>query len=115
MEYGPDIPISHIKELLEDQDEDDTSSDNRPKSKILSKPNNYSVIYLRKQAELTEGQEFGELTLINSKPRSATIIASKYTEWAILTKSQFKKILEKHEIQKRDHLVKALESFNIFE
>lgn len=80
MEYGSDIPISHINELLEDQDEDDTSSDNRLKSKILSKLNDYSVVYFKKQVELIEGQEFGELTLTNSKPRSATIIASKYTE-----------------------------------
>ncbi|CAI2379739.1 unnamed protein product [Moneuplotes crassus] len=74
----------------------------------------FIISFLKHQATLKDGQEFGELALINSKPRSATIIAEKDTICAVLEKDQFKRILEKHEVQKQEVLLKAIESFSLF-
>ena len=51
---------------------------------------------------------------MHSKPRSATIIANEDTTWAVLGKAQFKKILEKHEIQKQENLILSIDSFSLF-
>lgn len=38
----------------------------------------YKIEYLEKITECGEGTDFGELALINSKPRAATIRAEEY-------------------------------------
>ena len=43
---------------------------------------------------LEKGACFGELALINAKPRSATIIADEDWEWAVLDKKHFNVILK---------------------
>ena len=63
---------------------------------------------------MKEGDSFGELALINSKPRSATVIANSKTQCAVLEKEQFKKILQKYEMEKQEALIALLNSFTFF-
>lgn len=62
-------------------------------------------------AEGTNGQAFGELALINDKPRSATIIWLEDTHFAILEKDDFKKIMEKSIRSKFSSKVQFLSGF----
>ena len=50
--------------------------------------------------QLTSGMSFGELALINNKPRSATIICNENCDFAILEKKDFQKILKNEEERK---------------
>ena len=61
----------------------------------------FTVIkYLKKITTLKSGDSFGELALLISKPRSATIKASEDTDLATLNKEQFINIMGKvQEIQ----------------
>jgi CRP-like cAMP-binding protein len=43
-------------------------------------------------ATLPEGTSFGELALLNSKPRSATIVTKDQSHFAVLEKTDFQKI-----------------------
>ena len=43
-----------------------------------------------KVAELSDGKSFGELALLNNKPRAATIIAIEDTDFATMDKPSFK-------------------------
>lgn len=47
--------------------------------------------------ELGDGSAFGELALLNNKPRLATIKCLKETYVATLSKENFNKILKEHE------------------
>ena len=49
---------------------------------------------------LPEGSSFGELALLNNKPRLATIKCLAPTYVATLSKENFNKILKEHEEQK---------------
>jgi CRP-like cAMP-binding protein len=49
---------------------------------------------------LPEGSSFGELALLNNKPRLATIKCIESTHVATLSKENFNKILKEHEEQK---------------
>lgn len=50
---------------------------------------------LHPTVELSVGSAFGELALLNDKPRSATIMTVEDTHFAILEKDDFKTIMEK--------------------
>ena len=75
---------------------------------------NYKISYLIKRISLAEGDQFGELALLNSKPRMATVIASERTVWAVLDKEPFIKILQKHEKNKQEALINVIDSFTFF-
>ncbi len=47
---------------------------------------------------LTAGASFGELALIDNKPRAATIIAKEHTILAVLDKNNYKNILSNFKI-----------------
>ena len=66
-----------------------------------SDDNDYFLIkYLKKAAQLKTGNSFGELALLISNPRSATVKASEDTDLATLNKEQFIGIMGKvQEIQ----------------
>jgi len=62
--------------------------------------NEYIIKYLKKVNQLSEGASFGEVALILSKPRTATVIAASDCELAVLRKDQFLNIMGKvQEIQ----------------
>ena len=44
-------------------------------------------------AELGAGMSFGELALLNDKPRNATIMCKENTEFAVLEKVHYKELL----------------------
>lgn len=46
---------------------------------------------------LDKGMQFGELALINDKPRSATIICEKTALCGIIKKEDYKRVIEKME------------------
>jgi CRP-like cAMP-binding protein len=62
-------------------------------------------------SEGTNGEAFGELALINNKPRSATIVCLEDTHFAILKKDDFKIIMEKSSINKFSAKVQFLSGF----
>lgn len=59
-----------------------------------------SEIELIKVKELGEGASFGELALLNNKPRLATIKCLAKTYLATLSKDNFNRILKEHEESK---------------
>jgi CRP-like cAMP-binding protein len=62
-------------------------------------------------SEGTNGQAFGELALINDKPRSATIVCLEDTHFAILEKDDFKNIMDKSLRSKFSAKVQFLSGF----
>jgi CRP-like cAMP-binding protein len=74
----------------------------------------YSITFLMKVADLNEGHEFGELALINSAPRAATIIANENTYLAVLNKKPFNKILMTFERSKLMNQIQQLMVYPIF-
>lgn len=54
---------------------------------------------------LTDGQSFGELALIHSKPRAATITASTKCSFGVISRYDYKRTIEK--IQRRESDAKA--------
>lgn len=52
-------------------------------------------MYLKAVTTLTSGIGFGELALLNDKPRAATIITLEDTHFALLEKESFNKIMAK--------------------
>ena len=76
---------------------------------------NITLFFLKNSAELGEGQVFGELALINSNPRSATVISGAKTYWATLDKHQFRRILQKHEKKRLEAMIEILDSFTLFQ
>ena len=71
-------------------------------------------MFLTKRVSLASGDQFGELALLNSKPRMATVIASEKTICAVLNKEPFMKILQKHEKNKQEVLIDTIDNFAIF-
>ena len=55
----------------------------------------FEFIYLGPVSELQNGTGFGELALLNDKPRSATIVTLEDTHFAVLEKDDFNKIMAK--------------------
>jgi len=69
---------------------------------------------MKKVSELKTGDSFGELALINSKPRLATIKTVTPTEFATLSKDQYKSILESLTKEEVDTKIKQLDSIPFF-
>lgn len=63
---------------------------------------------------LNAGDQFGELALLNSKPRAATIMTSEDTSLAILSKKGFDRNLKNSENTKLEREIKELNNFGIF-
>lgn len=76
---------------------------------------NYQITYMVKVAELKEGDEFGELALINSAPRAATIVANTPTYLAVLNKKPFNRILMNFERSKMVNQIKILSVYPVFQ
>jgi CRP-like cAMP-binding protein len=74
---------------------------------------NYTIHYFLEVAELPSGASFGELALMNSKPRAATIYCKAETHFATLCKADFQSIVQKAKIKKRNRLIEFLKSFKI--
>ena len=73
--------------------------------------NSFTFKILKPITEGSHGMAFGELALLNDKPRSATIITLEDTHFAILLKEDFKKIMAKSLKNKFASNVKFLDSF----
>ena len=71
----------------------------------------FEFIYLNPVSELENGIGFGELALLNDKPRSATIITLEDTHFAILEKEDFNNIMAKALRDKFAEQVTFLSSF----
>ena len=74
----------------------------------------FAIDYMFKISSLGAGVGFGELALINSKPRSATIVTEEDTWWAILLKVPFEAILQKFERDKITAMISILDRFLLF-
>jgi CRP-like cAMP-binding protein len=78
---------------------------------------NFGVIEESKEVRiLTDGDCFGELALINNKPRTATILAQGLVYLAVLSKKDYNRILATHTFKSLDERVehlKMLPSFNL--
>ena len=75
----------------------------------------YDIVYAWKVSSLTTGDEFGELALINSEPRAATVITSTPTYFATLDRAAFFKILRTSEIEKNNAKIDHLDNYKIFQ
>jgi CRP-like cAMP-binding protein len=74
----------------------------------------YRIVYQKKLNTVRNGCQFGELALIESKTRSATIIANEFTECAVLDKAPFNRILKNYEKEKMDRQISDMRKFLIF-
>ena len=63
---------------------------------------------------LSAGSEFGELALLNSKPRAATIMTEGKTSFAVLDKKGFDRNLKNSENTKLEREIRELNNFGIF-
>lgn len=80
---------------------------------ILLKPIiDYNVFELVK--EMGPGESFGEMALINNKPRAATVTAMTNTTLAVLSKSNFKKLIEKFTEKRIEEKIRFLKSYPMF-
>ena len=73
------------------------------------------IKYLKKATRLKSGDSFGELALLLSAPRSATVKAVWDSEMATIDKKQFLNIIGKVQeiqIQKVRHHLRAIETWN---
>jgi CRP-like cAMP-binding protein len=55
--------------------------------------------------QLTMGKSFGELALINNKPRAATIKCLTDCHFAVISKNVYERILKKIEVKNQNKLV----------
>ena len=74
----------------------------------------FKIDYMFKISSLGAGVGFGEFALINSKPRSATIVTEEDTWCAILLKGPFESILQKYERDKINSMIDILDRFLLF-
>lgn len=74
----------------------------------------YKITYQVKINSWQKGQQFGELALMHSQVRSATIIAWDDTDWAVLDKQPFNKILKNYESEAMERSIRDLQRFIIF-
>jgi CRP-like cAMP-binding protein len=63
--------------------------------KYIEVKKEFTFILLQAVTEKGSGYAFGELALMNDKPRSASVLALEETHLAILDKKDFKSIMEK--------------------
>jgi CRP-like cAMP-binding protein len=64
--------------------------------------------------ELNIGAEFGELALINRKPRAASVYTETETYLAVLDKESFNRILKKTQVEKNNEHIEAMNNFSLF-
>lgn len=76
-----------------------------------SRKHHYTIELLYYIAEMNQGKIFGELGLLENKPRSATLIAAEDTWWGVLTKGPFERILKKFEKDKMNVLIEDIDHF----
>ena len=78
---------------------------------------NFGVVEESKEVRiLSDGDCFGELALINNKPRTATIVSQNLVYLAVLSKKDYNRILATHTYKSLDERVdhlKLLPSFNL--
>jgi CRP-like cAMP-binding protein len=67
-----------------------------------------------KFSSIPQGKGFGELALLENKPRSATVLALGEVWWAILYKGAYDTILKKLERDKINRQIAELDSFLLF-
>ena len=79
-----------------------------PKKKI------YKIVYHKHLNTFTNGSPFGELALVNSITRTATVVALEDTDWAVLDKIPFNKILKNYEKEKLKRQTCDMKKFIIF-
>ena len=72
------------------------------------------MVGFRDVAKLGDGLSFGELALIQSKPRMATIRTEIFTHFAILDKNSFQKTLGKIEKKYLNKMIDFLKNINCF-
>jgi CRP-like cAMP-binding protein len=66
------------------------------------------------EVQLGTGAYFGELALINNKPRAATIRCLSDCHFAVITKNVYEKALKKIEIKNQNQLVDFLKHLPFF-
>jgi len=64
--------------------------------------------------QLKAGKSFGELALINNKPRAATIRCATECYFAVVSKADYDSLLKKIEMKKEKRFVDFLESLPFF-
>ena len=64
--------------------------------------------------QLSTGKSFGELALINNKPRAATVKCITDCHFAVISKQDYDSLLKKIEIKKEKRFVDFLESLPFF-
>ena len=75
----------------------------------------YQISFMAKVATLIEGDEFGELALINSQPRAATIVSNTKTQLIVLNRAPFNRILMEFERSKILRQIKLLSVYPVFQ
>ena len=68
---------------------------------------------MKEVAQLGKGKSFGELALITSKPRAATITCLEDTDLAILDKTNYEKVVGKALKRKVNEKIEFLKQFRI--
>lgn len=79
-----------------------------------TKTEHYHIHFLTCVKYLNAGDQFGELALLNSKPRAATIMTWEETFLAVLNKKGFDRNLKNSENTKLEREIKELNNFGIF-
>ena len=64
--------------------------------------------------QISQGKSFGELALINNKPRAATIRCVTDCHFAVVNKADYESLLKKIELKKEKRFVDFLESLPFF-
>lgn len=70
--------------------------------------------YFNEAVQLKNGKSFGELALINNKPRAATVKCLTDCHFAVLSKSDFEILLKKLEVKREKRFVDFLEGLPFF-
>ncbi|KAL4438839.1 hypothetical protein ABPG74_016559 [Tetrahymena malaccensis] len=79
---------------------------------LFTPKNTHSMICVK---EIEAGNAFGELALLNNKPRLATIVCHENCQFAILEKEDFTKILKDIEEKLLDKEISLLANLHIFQ
>lgn len=94
--------IQEIRETIGEEDEED-----------LSDKEDFNLRYIE-ISQLKSGQSFGDLALIEQKPRMASIRCLQETYFAVLSKVNFNKVLGVIEKKKYNEKVQFLRSLPYF-
>ena len=70
-------------------------SDQNFNEKSLEEINNFTVWIVKEVSKMAKGKSFGELALITSKPRAATIKCLEETDLAVFDKLSYEKVVGK--------------------